>query len=112
MKQTSNEIENMKYMKYTDTTGKAMRLVSFQQFNTTILKTERSERDKTKQCNYCKGKGWRGIGHTDEECFTKKREMANEKEIKKANNSDDENSEAYIYNTASNENEGISKERT
>jgi transposase InsO family protein len=74
----------------------------------TILKTGRNERDKTKQCNYCKGKGWRGIGHTDEECFTKKREMASEKEIKKANNSDDENSEAYIYNTASNENESIS----
>jgi hypothetical protein len=34
--------------------------------------------------------------------------MASEKEIKKVNNSDDENSEAYIYNTASNETESIS----
>jgi hypothetical protein len=34
--------------------------------------------------------------------------MASEKKIKKANNSDDKNSEAYIYNTASNENESIS----
>jgi hypothetical protein len=49
----------------------------------TILKTKSNERDKTKQCNYCKGKGWRGIGHIDEECFMKKREIASEKEIKK-----------------------------
>jgi hypothetical protein len=34
--------------------------------------------------------------------------MASEKEIKKANNSDDKNSEAYINNTASNENESVS----
>jgi hypothetical protein len=34
--------------------------------------------------------------------------MASEKEIKKANNSDDENSKAYIYNTASNENKSVS----
>jgi hypothetical protein len=34
--------------------------------------------------------------------------MASEKEIKKANNSDGENSEAYTYNTASNENESVS----
>jgi hypothetical protein len=74
----------------------------------TILKTECNERDKTKQCNYCKGKRWRGIGHRDEECITKKREMASEKESKKVNNSDDENFEAYIYNTASNKNESIS----
>jgi hypothetical protein len=46
-------------------------------------------------------KRMRGIGHTDEECFTKKGETASEKEIKKANtdNSDDEDSEAYIYIT-------------
>jgi hypothetical protein len=47
-----------------------------------ILKTERNERDKTEQCNYCEGKGWRGIGHTDEEYPTKKRETA-EKKVKK-----------------------------
>jgi hypothetical protein len=74
----------------------------------TILKTERNKQDKPKLCNYFKSKGWRGIWHTDEECFTKKREMASEKEIKIANNSDDENFEAYIYNTTSNENESIS----
>jgi hypothetical protein len=34
--------------------------------------------------------------------------MVSEKGIKKANNSDDENSEAYTYNTASNENESVS----
>jgi hypothetical protein len=34
--------------------------------------------------------------------------LASEKEIKKANNSDDENSEAYIYNTASNGNKSVS----
>ena len=30
-----------------------------------------------KSCAYCKAKGWRGIGHTVNECFTKKREMNN-----------------------------------
>jgi hypothetical protein len=62
----------------------------------TILKTEHNKQDKTKLCNYFKSKGWRGIWHPDEECFRKKREMASEKEIKKVNNSDDKNSEAYI----------------
>ena len=49
-----------------------------------VLRTEGSQRpaghiDTTKTCNYCKNvKGWRGIGHTERECRTKKRESNNQ----------------------------------
>jgi hypothetical protein len=39
-----------------------------------VLKRDK-KKDTSKQCDYCKEKGWRGIGHTESECFTKKREQ-------------------------------------
>jgi hypothetical protein len=44
--------------------------------NPIILKTE-NKWDTSKQCNYCKTKGWKGIGHVESECFTKKNENRN-----------------------------------
>ena len=42
-----------------------------------VLRTE-GPMDTSKTCNYCKNvKGWRGIGHTESECRTKKRERGN-----------------------------------
>jgi hypothetical protein len=41
-----------------------------------VLKTEaqKDRNDNGKRCNYCIDmKGWEGIGHTEGECFTKKR---------------------------------------
>jgi hypothetical protein len=42
--------------------------------NPVILKTDK-KRDTSKQCDYCKTNGWKGIGHVESECFTKKREQ-------------------------------------
>jgi len=41
-----------------------------------VLKTDRKKKvDTNKTCQYCIGvKGWKGIGHTESKCFTKKRE--------------------------------------
>jgi hypothetical protein len=59
-----------------------------------ILKVDK-KKDTSKQCDYCKEKGWRGIGHTESECFTKKREQ---KVVKKTKTSDDtEEEEEGVY---------------
>jgi hypothetical protein len=40
--------------------------------NPIVLQTE----DKSKKkCEYCRAKGWKGLRHTESECFTKKREQ-------------------------------------
>lgn len=42
-----------------------------------VLKTERKKVHTSKQCKYCIDvKGWKGIGHTEAEYYTKKREAA------------------------------------
>jgi hypothetical protein len=41
--------------------------------NPIVLKTDK-KKDTSKQYDYCKEKGWRGIGHIESECFAKKRE--------------------------------------
>jgi len=44
-----------------------------------VLKTEKKKLDTSKTCKYCIDfKGWKGIGHTESECYTKKREAAKE----------------------------------
>jgi hypothetical protein len=36
----------------------------------------RTKEDKSKKkCEYCRAKGWKGLGHTESECFTKKRDQ-------------------------------------
>lgn len=51
--------------------------------NPIILKVEKDcfgrTIDTSKSCQYCKNKGWRGIGHTEGECRTKKREATSVK---------------------------------
>ena len=46
--------------------------------NPIVLKVEKDRFGRTidtsKTCQYCKRKGWRGIGHTESECRTKQRE--------------------------------------
>ena len=50
--------------------------------------------DMTKVCNYCKNvKEWRGIGHLEKVCRTKKREMTTSLEVNKVDNRADEESE-------------------
>jgi hypothetical protein len=47
--------------------------------NLTVLKTDTRRKDN-KACRYCKEEtGWRGIGHTEDECFTKKRDLEKDK---------------------------------
>ena len=58
-----------------------------------VLKTEAGNRESNKICGYCiKVKGWRGIGHTESECRTKKRERSST-EVKKIDNKPYEESE-------------------
>jgi hypothetical protein len=43
--------------------------------NPIVLKTDTRRKDN-KTCRYCKeGEGWRGIGHTEGECLTKKDDL-------------------------------------
>ena len=54
-----------------------------------VLKTEGKERDTSRTCKYCIDvKGWKGIGHTESECFTTKREAG--KEVKEVEEEDDD----------------------
>jgi len=42
-----------------------------------VLKTEKKKFDTSKTYKYCiEIKRWKGIGHTEAECYTKKREAA------------------------------------
>ena len=59
-----------------------------------VLRTETGNTSKT--CGHCiKVKGWRGIGHTETECRTKKRERSTT-EVKKINNKPYEESEDHF----------------
>ena len=59
-----------------------------------VLKNE-GPIESSKKCGYCiKVKGWRGIGHTESECRTKKRERNNQDTgVKKIDNKPYEESE-------------------
>jgi hypothetical protein len=42
------------------------------------MEAQKDRNDNGKRCNYCiNTKGWKGVGHTESECFTKKREEKN-----------------------------------
>lgn len=47
-----------------------------------VLKAE--TKDNGKRCEYCQSKGWRGLNHTKDECFTKKREEKKKEKVSKA----------------------------
>ena len=50
-----------------------------------VLKADKKTLDTSKQCTYCqKTKGWKGIGHTKEECRTYKKEKKEKAKAKKA----------------------------
>ena len=52
-----------------------------------VLRTGGPNIDTSKTCGYCiKVKGWRGIGHIESECRTKKRERSATTEVKKIDN--------------------------
>jgi hypothetical protein len=63
--------------------------------NPIILKADK-KKDSSKQCDYCKEKGWKGIGHTESEYFTKKREQKVVKKTKTFDDTDDEEDEVYV----------------
>jgi hypothetical protein len=77
------------------------------QENPIVLKTEaqKDRNDNSKRCNYCiDTKGWKGIGHTESECSTKKQEE--KKAVKKGkarendpSNGDSDIEDAIILNT-------------
>jgi biotin synthase-like enzyme len=61
-----------------------------------ILKTGK-QRDRSKQCDYCKTTQWKGIRHIESECFTKKREQKSAKEAKASEETEDDEEEGvYI----------------
>jgi len=48
-----------------------------------VLKAEtKVKKDNGKRCEYCIAKGWKGPNHTENECYTKKREKAKAKAAK------------------------------
>jgi hypothetical protein len=59
----------------------------------------RTEEDKSKKkCEYCRAKGWKGLGHTESECFTKKREqrrIQKSKTVADSDSDEEENGSAY-----------------
>jgi len=57
--------------------------------NPVVLKTNETKPDNRKRCDYCVGKGWKGLNHIEFESFTKKREK---KKVKKATE-EEENSD-------------------
>ena len=56
-----------------------------------VLKGKELKSDNGKRCYYCIGKEWKGLNHTESECFTKKREK---KKPKKTKVEEEENSDA------------------
>jgi len=56
--------------------------------NPVVLKGKEVKPDNGKRCYYCIGKGWKGLNHTESECFTKKRKK---KKAKKAKADEEEN---------------------
>ena len=46
------------------------------QENPVVLKTDKkgAAKDNGKRCDYCIGKGWKGLNHVESECYTKKRD--------------------------------------
>jgi hypothetical protein len=64
--------------------------------NPIVLRTE--EEKSKKKCEYCWAKGWKGLGHTESECFTKKREQRKVQKSKTVADSDsdeEDNGSAY-----------------
>lgn len=53
-----------------------------------ILKTEK-KKDNGKRCDYCIGKGWKGLNHVESECYTKKREEKKDAKSKKTKEADE-----------------------
>jgi len=58
-----------------------------------VLKAKKE--DNGKRCNYCIGKGWKGLNHTESECYTKKYKKAKAKAAK-AQNPEDFNDKGVI----------------
>jgi hypothetical protein len=54
--------------------------------NRIVLQTE-EEKSKNK-CEYCRVKGWKGLGHTESKCFTKESEQRKVQKSKTVANSD------------------------
>jgi len=92
----SNTVENIKSKdeNYDDTIRKLIQYVPQRQKgrrqdgskkDPVILKTDSKVIDKSKQCTYCQTvKGWKGIGHTKDECRTYKKEKKDKAKAKKA----------------------------
>ena len=66
------------------------------QENPVVLKTKGEKKDNGKRCEYCIGKGWKGMNHVETECYTKKREEGKKKgktsktKVEKEESDDDE----------------------
>jgi len=91
----SNTVENIKSkdISYDDVIRKLIQYIPQRQKgrkggNTdepVVLKADGKKLDTSKQCTYCqKTKGWKGIGHTKEECRTYKKEKKEKAKAKKA----------------------------
>ena len=56
-----------------------------------VLKAKKE--DNGKRCNYCIGKGWKELNHTESECYTKKRGKAKAKATKAQDSKEESESE-------------------
>ena len=59
-----------------------------------VLKVEK--KDNGKRCQYCINKGWKGLNHTESECYTKKREKAKAKKTKAEEENEESDSEGVV----------------
>ena len=68
--------------------------------NPVVLKTEagraRDKGDNGKRCDYCISKGWKGLNHTERECFTKKRETKKIKKTKQQESEEEDSDEEGV----------------
>jgi len=44
--------------------------------------SRQKKEDNGRRCNYCIGKGWKGLNNTESECYTKKRKKSKAKAAK------------------------------
>ena len=92
----SNTVENIraKDHDYDDVARKLREYVPARQKGSRRKENDGTKKeDNGKRCEYCIAKGWKGLNHTESECFTKKREKAKAKKAKAEEENEESDSE-------------------
>lgn len=76
-KEPANDDAIRKLREYVPIRQKGRRITGKEvsQENPVVLKTDKKiTKENGKRCDYCIGKGWKGLNHLESECYTKKRQ--------------------------------------